>query len=75
MVVMEASVLLNGGDTCVGLPNIVGPLFCSRDVSVTNNTSVCYNQTVLDNVTQASITTLVTTRTTVPGTWQELAPN
>lgn len=73
MVVMEAQVRLTGGNT--GPPNIVGALFCAFDVTITANTSVCYNQTVIDNVTQSAITEITTTRDTVPGTWQELSAN
>jgi len=73
MVLMEAQIRITGGN---GLqPSLVGALFCAFDVTLTGASSVCYNQAVIDNVTQASLIEIVTERTTVPGTWQELSPN
>ena len=72
MVVMEAQVQLERCGT-LATPSIVGALFCAFDVTISGASSICYNQTVIDNVTQTDLTTK--SRTTVPGTWQELSPN
>ncbi len=73
MVVMEAQVWLTNGVGTLAVPTIRGALFCAFDVTMSGASSVCYDQTVIDNVTQAGITTK--SRTAVPGTWQELSPN
>jgi hypothetical protein len=73
MVLMEAQIQLTNGAGTLASPTIRGALFSAFNVTMTNASSICYNQTVIDNVTQSSITTKE--RTTVPGTWQELSPN
>jgi len=73
MVVMEAQVQLTNGVGTLAAPTIRGALFCAFDVTMSGASSVCYDQTVIDNVTQAGITTK--SRTVVPGTWQELSPS
>ncbi len=74
MVVMEAAITLGGGNNGIQ-PNLVGALFCIMDITMSGNTSACYNQAVLERL-QATAITQTTTRTTlVPGSWQELSPN
>jgi hypothetical protein len=74
MIVMEAAINPDGGNDGV-TPNIVGALFCIKDVTIGSNTSICYNQQVLENLQATSITTTTTETTVLPGTWQELSPN
>lgn len=73
MVVMEAQVTLTNGVGTLAAPTIRGALFCAFDVTMSGASSICYDQTVINNVTQSDITTK--SRTVVPGTWQELSPN
>lgn len=74
MVVMEAAINPSGGNDGVH-PNIVGALFCIMDVTIGNNTSIAYNQAVLEHLQSTAITTTTTKTTVLSGTWQELSPN
>jgi hypothetical protein len=71
MALMEASIVVSNGNGTT--PNIVGALFCAFNVRLEDASSICYNQAVIDNLGVSDVT--VTSRTTVPGTWQELSPN
>ncbi len=75
MVLMEAAINPGGGyDGAVAShANIVGALFCIKDVTISSNTSICYNQKVLENLQATAITTTTTKTNVVPGTWQELS--
>jgi hypothetical protein len=72
MAVMEAAFT---GNSSTGSPLVVGAVFCIKDITITGNTSVCYNQAVLENIQSTAITTTTTTTTVVPGTWQEVSAN
>lgn len=74
MVVMEAAINPGGGNDGIH-PNIVGALFCIKDVTIGSNTSICYNQAVLEHLQSTAITTTTTKTTVLSGTWQELSPN
>ena len=71
MAVMEAAF---SGQNNTGRPTIVGAIFCIKDITLSGNTSVCYNQAVLENIQSTAITSTTTTTTTVPGSWQEVSP-
>jgi hypothetical protein len=71
MALMEAAIIVSNGNGVI--PNIVGALFCAFNVTLNNASSICYNQAAIDAVGVIDVT--VTSRTTVPGTWQELSAN
>jgi Tfp pilus assembly protein PilX len=74
MVIMEASITLSNGDGVQ--PSIVGSLLCgcpnATDITVEDKSLVCYNQAVIDAVTNSALTTTTVVTTVVPGSWQEL---
>ena len=74
MVIMEASITLSNGDGVQ--PNIVGSLLCgcpnSTDITIEDQSMVCYNQAVIDAVTNSALTTTTVVTTVVQGSWQEL---
>jgi hypothetical protein len=70
MAVMEAAFT---GTSSSGVPTVVGSVFCVKDLSISGNTSVCYNQSVIDHIQSNAITTTTTTTTVIPGTWQEVS--
>ena len=77
-VIMEAALQITGGnDGTLAHPNFVGSVMAgtpvSPDITLSSNSSVCYNQAAIDNLPanlQSILRTLTTT--TVPGTWQQL---
>ena len=71
IVIMEAQVVISNGNGVT--PNIMGALFSAFNVTLQNASSICYNQTVIDNLGVSDV--VVTSRTTVPGTWQQLSVN
>jgi hypothetical protein len=70
MAVMEAAFT---GSSSSGVPTVVGSVFCVKDLSISGNTSVAYNQSVIDHIQSNAITTTTTTTTVIPGTWQEVS--
>jgi hypothetical protein len=78
MVIMEAAIEITGGnDGTLQHSNIVGSVLAgtpvSPDITLSSNSSVCYNQAAIDNLppTLQQILREMTT-TTVTGTWQQL---
>ena len=85
MVVMEAVIQITGGDGTLAHPSIEGAIFSgtpyvsgttasTSDITLTGNSTVVYDQAVIDKVSNASITTTTTTIQAVPGSWQQLSP-
>ena len=76
MILFEASITISG-NSGVSTPNVVGSVLegtpNSTDITLSGTSSVCYNQTVVDNCTSDSLKTTQTN--TVPGTWQQLSTN
>jgi len=70
MVLMEAGINLPGGNG--SQTDFVGAIFSIKDITFGGNTGVCYNQTVIDNLSNLTSTT---STSQIPGTWQELSPN
>jgi Tfp pilus assembly protein PilX len=68
MVLFEAPINFTSG-------NVVGAVLegtpVNNDITMSGSSSICYNQTAIDNCTSDSLRT--TTVTTVPGSWQQLA--
>jgi hypothetical protein len=76
-VIMEAVLQITGGNDGVH-PNFVGSVMAgtpvATDITLSGNSSVCYNQAAIDNLPPSLQTILRTsTTTTVPGTWQQLS--
>jgi hypothetical protein len=73
MILFEAPIEITGGNDG-SHPNIVGAVLegtpVANDITMTGNSSICYNQTVINNCTSDSLRTTVTN--TVPGSWQQL---
>ena len=82
MIVMEAAITITGGNDNTH-PNIVGSVMCNgpapacpTDITLSGNSSVCYDHRVIENLPVALRDILrTTTTTTVPGTWQQLSAN
>jgi hypothetical protein len=79
---MEAAVEVTGGNngTSWQTANFIGALMAGTpvtpDITMSSNSSVCYNQSVIDNLPSDLQSILrTTTTTTVPGTWQQLSRN
>jgi len=79
---MEAAVEVTGGNngTSWQTANFVGALMAGTpvtpDITMSSNSSVCYDQSVIDNLpTNLQSILRTTTTTTVPGTWQQLTRN
>jgi hypothetical protein len=75
-VIMEAVLQITGGNDGVH-PNFVGSVMAgtpvATDISLSGNSSVCYNQAAIDNLPPSLQTILrKSTTTTVSGTWQQL---
>ena len=68
MVLFEAPFNMTSG-------NVVGAVLegtpVDNDITMSGSSSICYNQTAIDNCTSDSLRT--TTATTVPGSWQQLS--
>jgi len=81
MVIMEAVIEVSGGnDGTLAHSNIVGSILAgtpvATDITLSNNSTVCYNQAAIDNLPPTLQLILRTkTTTTVPGTWQQLSGN
>ncbi len=82
MVVMEACLEITGGDGVT--PCVVGAVFSGTpyksdtspsvyDITLKGQSTVAYNQAVLDAIMNTSIRTTTTVTQIVPGTWQQLA--
>lgn len=81
-IIMESDVQVTGGNsgTSWQTANFVGSLMAgcpvTPDITMSGNSSVCYNQKVIDNLPSNLQSILRTTTTTsVPGTWQQLSGN
>jgi len=76
MILFEASITISG-NSGVSTPNVVGSVLegtpNATDITLSGTSSVCYNQTVVDNCTSDSVKTTICN--TVPGTWQQLGTN
>ena len=75
-VVMEAALQITGGNDTLHA-NFVGSVLAgtpvSPDITMSSNSSVCYNQAAIDNLPPNLQSILRTTTTnTVPGTWQQI---
>ena len=81
-IIMEAAVQVTGGNNGASwqTANFVGSLMAGTpvtpDITMSGNSSVCYNQQVIENL-PANLQSILrtTTTTTVPGTWQQLSAN
>jgi Tfp pilus assembly protein PilX len=77
MVIMEAAMQITGGNDGTH-PNIVGSVMAGTpvtpDITLSGNSSVCYNQAAIDNL-PANLQSILRTNTTttVAGTWQQLS--
>ncbi len=79
MILFEAEAFITGGNDGTH-PNIMGAVLegtsyvsgtdTGVDLTLTGNSSICYNQTVINNCTSDSLHT--TTVSAVPGTWQQV---
>ncbi len=79
MILFEAEAFITGGNDGTH-PNIMGAVLegtpyvsgtdTGVDLTLTGNTSICYNQSVINNCTSDSLHT--TTVSAVPGTWQQV---
>ncbi len=81
-IIMEAAVQVTGGNNGASwqTANFVGSLMAGTpvtpDITMSSNSSVCYNQSVIENLPSNLQSILrTTTTTTVPGTWQQLPAN
>ena len=79
MILFEAEINISGGNNGTN-PNVMGAVLegCPQasgdtgtDLTLSGNSSVCYNPTVINNIHLNSLTTTATQP--VSGTWQELA--
>ncbi len=68
MVLFEAPINITGSAKIVGAVLEGTPV--TTDITMSGSSSICYNQTVIDNCTSDSLKT--TTISPVPGTWQQL---
>ena len=81
-IIMEAAIQVTGGNNGASwqTANFVGSLMAgcpvTPDITMSSNSSVCYNQKVVENL-PANLQSILrtTTTTTVPGTWQQLPAN
>ena len=81
-IIMEAAVQVTGGNNGASwqTANFIGSLMAGTpvtpDITMSGNSSVCYNQSVIENL-PANLQSILrtTTTTTVPGTWQQLSAN
>ena len=78
-IIMEAALQISGGNDGTH-PNFVGSVMVGTpsvtDITLSGNSSVCYNQKAIDNLPTTITSILRTTTTaTVPGTWQQLPAN
>jgi hypothetical protein len=80
MILFEAEAYITGGNDGTH-PNIMGAVLegtpyvsgsdTGTDLTLSSNSSICYNQAVINNCTSDSLKT--TTIAPVPGTWQQIA--
>jgi len=75
-VVMEAALQITGGNDTLH-PNFVGSVLAgcpvSPDITMSSNSSVCYNQAAIENLPPNLLAILRTSTTdVVPGTWQQI---
>jgi hypothetical protein len=78
-VVMEAALQITGGNDTLH-PNFVGSVLAgtpvSPDITMSSNSTVCYNQAAIENLPPNLQSILRTSTTqTVPGTWQQITAN
>jgi formylmethanofuran dehydrogenase subunit C len=81
-IIMESDIEVTGGNNGASwqTANFVGSLMAgcpvTPDITMSSNSSVCYNQKVVENL-PANLQSILrtTTTTTVPGTWQQLPSN
>ncbi len=71
MILFEADIEITGSSS---VPNVVGAVLegtpVDTDITMSGNASICYNQTVINNIGLDTIMT--TTIQPVPGSWQQL---